>query len=72
MKTLHWTLSSVQSAKQSSGVFAHADTVQMSKFHSIENWNLIYEAPYISVLLEDGSALVINIMQIAIPGELLL
>ena len=44
----------------------------MYKFHFIENCNLIYEAPYVSLLLEDGSALVINIMPAAIPEEVLL
>lgn len=66
-----WTLSLGQSAKQSSGVFTYTNTVQMYKFHFIENWNLIYKVPCISLLLEGGSALVINIMPAAIPEEVL-
>jgi len=48
-------------------VFSLQNTVQMYKLGFIENWNLIYEAPYISLLLEDDSALKSNIMPAAIP-----
>lgn len=39
----------------------------MYKFHCIKNWYSIYEAPYICLFLEDGSALVNNVMPAAIP-----
>lgn len=72
VKALNWTLSLGQSAKQSSGVFTYTNTVQMYKFHFIENWNLIYKVPCVSLLLEGGSALVMNILPAAIPEEVLL
>lgn len=71
VKTLLWTLSSDEPAKQSSGVFTYANTVQRQKFHFVKNWNLIYEAPCRSLLLEDGSGLMTNILPADISEILL-